>query len=91
MDAFRELVSTVGRTDTQWRAWYDAEAPERLAVPTYQDRLSKFERMCIVKVGPTSKCYNRETRQDLGLLYGHSSIGSLLNVGLTSNPPKGQR
>ena len=29
---------------------YDAEAPERAPVPAYEERLSKFERMCIVKV-----------------------------------------
>lgn len=28
---------------------YDQEAPEMAKVPEYEDRLSKFERMCVVK------------------------------------------
>ncbi|KAK9841874.1 hypothetical protein WJX81_008571 [Elliptochloris bilobata] len=49
MDAFRDLADAVARGDTAWRAWYDAEAPERAPVPGYEERLSKFERTCIVK------------------------------------------
>ena len=30
-------------------ARYDAEAPEALPVPDFEARLSKFERMCIVR------------------------------------------
>lgn len=49
MDAFRDLADAVVRGDAAWRAWYDAEAPERAPVPGYEERLSKFERTCIVK------------------------------------------
>ncbi len=50
MDAFRDVCDSVFRNDHSWRQWYDQEAPERAAVPDYEQRLSKFERMCIVKV-----------------------------------------
>ena len=50
MDAFRDVCDSVFRNDHSWRHWYDQEAPERAAVPDYEQRLSKFERMCIVKV-----------------------------------------
>ncbi|GFH22804.1 flagellar outer dynein arm heavy chain gamma, partial [Haematococcus lacustris] len=44
MDAFRDIPDSVFRNDGLWRQWYDQEAPE-----TAKDRLSKFERMCVVK------------------------------------------
>lgn len=50
MDAFRGLPEAVMRGDALWRAWYDQEAPERAPVPEYDQRLTKFQRMCIVKV-----------------------------------------
>lgn len=50
MDAFRDVCDSVARSDAAWRAWYDTEAPERAPVPAYEERLSKFERMCIVRV-----------------------------------------
>jgi len=49
MDSFRDLPDSVFRNDGLWRQWYDQEAPEQAKVPDYEDRLSKFERMCIVK------------------------------------------
>ena len=49
LDAFRDLPESVARSDAAWRAWYDAEAPEALAIPDFETRLSKFERMCVVR------------------------------------------
>jgi len=49
MDAFRDIPDSVFRNDGLWRQWYDQEAPEVSKVPDYEDRLSKFERMCVVK------------------------------------------
>mmetsp|Transcript_5388 Transcript_5388/g.12712 ORF Transcript_5388/g.12712 Transcript_5388/m.12712 type:complete len:4322 (-) Transcript_5388:507-13472(-) len=49
MDAFRDVPDSVFRNDGLWRQWYDQEAPEVSKVPDYEDRLSKFERMCVVK------------------------------------------
>ena len=49
LDAFRDLPDSLARSDASWRAWYDAEAPEALPVPDFEMRLSKFERMCIVR------------------------------------------
>ena len=46
------LRRALARSDAAWRAWYDAEAPERAPVPAYEERLSKYERMCIVRVRP---------------------------------------
>lgn len=50
-DALRDLPDSVTRSDAAWRSWYDSEAPERAAIPDFQTRISKFTRMCIVKVG----------------------------------------
>ena len=52
VDALRDLPDAVMREEAAWRAWYDQEAPERAPMPEYEGRLSKFERMCVVKVGP---------------------------------------
>ena len=56
MDAFRDVADAVSRGDAGWRSWYDTEAPERAPVPAYEQQLSKFERMCIVKACPLLKC-----------------------------------
>ena len=50
VDALRDLPDAVMREEGGWRAWYDQEAPERAPMPEYEGRLSKFERMCVVKV-----------------------------------------
>ena len=42
------------RNEGAWRAWYDSEDPERQRIPDYNDKLTKFERMCIVKVACAS-------------------------------------
>lgn len=52
MTALHDIPDSVFRNDGLWRQWYDAEAPETANVPDYEDRLSKFERMCVVKVQP---------------------------------------
>ncbi|MEW5318622.1 MAG: hypothetical protein WDW38_009830 [Sanguina aurantia] len=49
MEAFRDIPDSVFRNDGLWRQWYDQEAPEMAKVPDYEDRLTKFERMCVVK------------------------------------------
>ena len=50
-DAFRDLPDAIAGAHAAWRHWYDAEAPERAPVPAIEDRLSKFQRMCVVRVG----------------------------------------
>ncbi len=50
MNAFKDLPESVTRAEVAWRHWYDAEAPERTAIPTLEDKISKFQRMCIVRV-----------------------------------------
>ena len=50
MAALHDIPDSVFRNDGLWRQWYDAEAPETANVPDYEDRLTKFERMCVVKV-----------------------------------------
>ena len=54
MDAFKDLPESVTRTEAAWRHWYDAEAPERTVIPALEEKLSKFQRMCIVRVGSHS-------------------------------------
>lgn len=51
LDAFKDLPDSVARSDAAWRAWYDHETPEAVAVPELEGRLSDFERMCIVRWG----------------------------------------
>lgn len=65
MTALHDIPDSVFRNDGLWRQWYDAEAPETANVPDYEDRLSKFERMCVVKVSHSSSyapcaCHMRE-------------------------------
>lgn len=55
MTALHDIPDSVFRNDGLWRQWYDAEAPETANVPDYEDRLSKFERMCVVKVNLTGQ------------------------------------
>ena len=54
MDSLRDLPDSVVRNDAAWHAWYDNEAPERAVIPDFQTRVSKFARMCVVKVRPCS-------------------------------------
>jgi len=49
LQQFHDLPDSVYRNDGLWRQWYDQEAPERERIPEYEDRLSRFERMMIVK------------------------------------------
>lgn len=53
VDAFKDLPDLVNRGEAAWRHWYDAEAPERAAIPALEDHLSKFQRLCVIKV----RCY----------------------------------
>lgn len=50
IDELRDLPDAVIRNEAAWRAWYDQEALERGQMPDYEGRLTKFERMCVVKV-----------------------------------------
>lgn len=50
MDALRNIVDSVIKDESAWKAWYDQEAPEKAPIPEYEGRLTKFERMCVVKV-----------------------------------------
>lgn len=49
LEAFRDIADSVFRNDSLWRQWYDQEAPELAKVPDYDERLTKFEKMCVVK------------------------------------------
>ncbi|GBG77441.1 hypothetical protein CBR_g23890 [Chara braunii] len=46
---FQDLVDSLIRNDAAWKQWYDQEAPEASKVPDYEDRLSKFDKMLLVK------------------------------------------
>ncbi|CAG9462434.1 unnamed protein product [Pedinophyceae sp. YPF-701] len=49
MEAFSDIQDRVAGNDNLWKAWYDLEAPEAERIPVYEDHLTRFERMCIVK------------------------------------------
>ena len=46
---FSDLLDSFSRNDSLWRQWYDHEAPETLALPDFEERTDKFEKMCLVK------------------------------------------
>ena len=50
MNAFKDLPDSVIRGEAAWRHWFDTETPERAAIPALEEKLSKFQRMCIVRV-----------------------------------------
>ncbi len=49
LDTFRDLPDSVVRSDSAWRSWYDQESPEAVAIPDFETRLTKFQRMCVVR------------------------------------------
>uniref|UniRef100_A0A383W453 AAA+ ATPase domain-containing protein n=1 Tax=Tetradesmus obliquus TaxID=3088 RepID=A0A383W453_TETOB len=77
MDAFRDIPDSVFRNDGLWRQWYDQEAPEMAKVPDYEDRLSKFERMCVVKT----------FREDRTLVAAADYIGDALGQRFVESVP----
>ncbi len=46
---FRDLLESVARGDTQWRAWFDQEAPEAAVIPDFDDKLDKFHRLLMIR------------------------------------------
>lgn len=68
MTALHDIPDSVFRNDGLWRQWYDAEAPETANVPDYEDRLSKFERMCVVKVWGTIVIFPRKLADAMHVL-----------------------
>lgn len=46
---FGGLPDSVARSDALWRAWYDLEAPELGKIPDLEGRLSRFERMMVLR------------------------------------------
>ena len=76
MDSLRDLPDSVVRNDAAWHAWYDNEAPERAVIPDFQTRVTKFARMCVVKVGPPSCLHgghNEPQHSHLSLQRKHQS------------------
>ncbi len=49
LDTFKDLPDSIVRSDSAWRAWYDQEAPEAVPIPDFETRLTKFQRMCLVR------------------------------------------
>jgi len=49
MSSLHDLQDSMYKNDGLWRGWYDQEAPEQARIPDYEEKVSKFERMCIVK------------------------------------------
>ena len=46
---FGDLMESMYVNEKLWRQWYDKDAPEAERVPDFEDRMDKFERMCLVK------------------------------------------
>jgi len=49
LPTFHDLLDSFNRNDGLWRQWYDLEAPEQSKVPDFDDKITKFERMVVVK------------------------------------------
>uniref|UniRef100_A0A7S0KFC3 AAA+ ATPase domain-containing protein n=1 Tax=Micromonas pusilla TaxID=38833 RepID=A0A7S0KFC3_MICPS len=47
--AFSDILDSFDRNEPMWKKWYDLEAPEQVSVPDFEDRITKFEKMMIVK------------------------------------------
>jgi hypothetical protein len=46
---FSDILNSFQRNDALWRQWYDLEAPEQAPVPDFEDQMTHFEKMCVVK------------------------------------------
>ena len=49
LPVFATLPDCVAKADVAWRQWYDQEAPEKGKIPDFEGKLSKFERMMVIK------------------------------------------
>ena len=75
----RDLPDSIARENTKdlWKAWYDEDAPERIKIPEFDDRLDKFEKLLLV----------RAMREDRSLLSVQDYIiGSLGKQYMDSRP-----
>ncbi|KAI3432720.1 hypothetical protein D9Q98_004263 [Chlorella vulgaris] len=77
LDTFRDLPDSLARGDAAWRAWHDCEAPEAAPVPDYDVRLTRFERMLLV----------RAFREDRTLLSATSYIAATLGQRFVEGTP----
>ena len=49
VSALRDVCDSFVRNDGLWKAWYDEDAPETAKVPEYEERLSAFEKLLVVR------------------------------------------
>ncbi|KAG8468097.1 hypothetical protein KFE25_007149 [Diacronema lutheri] len=64
----RDLPDSLARNDQLWRHWYDEDAPEAAKIPEYDERLSLFEKLLIV----------RSVREDRALLSVQTYISATI-------------
>ena len=62
------ILDSVRQNEQLWNAWYDKEAPEASPVPEFEEHITKFERMCVVK----------SFREDRTLIAAEDYIGEAL-------------
>jgi dynein heavy chain len=74
---FFDIQDSIYRNDGLWRQWYDQEAPESAKVPDYEDKMTKFERMCVVKA----------IRQDRTLIAAQDYISEALGRRFVESVP----
>jgi len=74
---FFDLQESIYRNDGLWRQWYDQEAPEQAKVPDYDDKINKFEKMCVV----------RAIRQDRTLISAQDYITEALGQQFVDSLP----
>ena len=75
--SFSDIIDSINVNEKLWRSWYDKEAPEEHRVPDFEDRVTTFERMCIVKA----------LREDRTMVAAQTYIGAALGNRFTESVP----
>jgi len=69
---FRDLPDQINRNDLLWKHWYDDDAPEAQKIPDYDDRVSVFEKLLLVRSMREDRsllCVNEYIVETLGRRY----------------------
>ena len=45
-----DFADSIYRSEQQWKAWFDLEAPEQADIPDFQDRANPFQRALIIRL-----------------------------------------
>ena len=58
-DAFEQLRKDFEKNKDNWKAWYDLEAPETVALPDgHSEKLTPLQRLCVMRCFRPDRVYN---------------------------------